>query len=440
MNAAAADAMTCEWTRIDRLASCLSDSRNGRPVDEYKIVELTRIQAEVDAARGGGAAWRGMVSRYGIEPLDADILAFALAPDAEPRLGWVFQTLQTGLSSAYPSAALIGEMLGLEQSGIGVLHQRIGGRAPLLRHGLIDDAGGDIYAPLRATSKTHSELLGWKAYRSAPKGAIEMPVTGTMRDMVLPENCLQSLREYLMWILHHDVVVGRWGAKSCGGPVALFSGPSGTGKSYAAEAIAHALGWPLYRVDLGLLVSKYIGETEKNLNMLFDGTHDEPMVLLFDEADALFGKRGEIKEARDRYANMEVSHLLARMERHKGPCILTTNLRDAIDPAFARRFQTVVEFPRPDAKARLQLWKRHIPPMAPLAPEVDFHLLAESVVLTGGQIRNAALHAAYLAAGEDGEINLVRIARSVWAELGKDGRERIRRSLGELLDYLPEGA
>ncbi|MCL2643845.1 MAG: AAA family ATPase [Betaproteobacteria bacterium] len=439
MNTTAIGTMTHEWERIDKLASCLAASRRGQPVDEGKIEELIQIQEQVNAARNGNTIWHGMVSRYGLEQLDTDILAFALAPDAEPRLGWMFQTLQAGISSAYPSAALIGEMLGLEQNGINVLHQRLDGRAPLLRYGLINDANGDIYAPLRATPKTRSELLGWKTSRAAPKGAIETPVTGTMDDLVLPENCLQTLREYLMWIRFRDVVVDQWGAKSGGGPVALFSGPSGTGKSFAAEALAHALGWPLYRVDLGLLVSKYIGETEKNLNMLFDSTHGEPMVLLFDEADALFGKRGEIKEARDRYANMEVSHLLARMERHQGPCILTTNLRDAIDSAFARRFQTVIDFPRPEAKARVQLWKQHIPPKAPLSPEVDFQMLAESVVLTGGQIRNAALHAAYLAAGEDGELGLARIARAVWAELGKDGKERIKRSLGNLLNYLPEG-
>ncbi|MDR2208466.1 MAG: ATP-binding protein [Azoarcus sp.] len=437
MSVAATDTMSCEWTRIDRLASCLSESRRGQPVGEERIEELTRIQQQVDAARDG-VLWRGMAARYDLERLDADILAFALAPDAEPRLGWMFQTLQTGTASAYPSAALICEMLGLEQDGISVFHQRLDGRAPLLRHGLIEDANGDIYAPLRATSRTQSELLGWKANRTAPKGAIEMPVTGTLEELILPEGCLQTLREYLMWIRCRDVVVGQWGARITGGPVALFSGPSGTGKSYAAEALAHALGWPLYRVDLGLLVSKYIGETEKNLNRLFDSTHGEPMMLLFDEADALFGKRGEIKEARDRYANMEVSHLLARMESHQGPCILTTNLRDAIDSAFARRFQAVVDFPRPDAEARSKIWKQHIPPRAPLALDVDYQMLGESVVLTGGQIRNAALHAAYLAAGEDGEVDLSRIARAVWAELGKDGKERIKRSLGSLVNHLPE--
>ncbi|MCL2177859.1 MAG: ATP-binding protein [Proteobacteria bacterium] len=429
--------MACEWARIDRLANCLLESRRGQPMDDKKVEELVQIQKQVDAVRDD-TLWGGIISRYGLERLDTDILAFTLAPDVEPRLGWMFQTLQSGVSSAYPSAALICEMLGMEQ--IGVFHQRLDGRAPLLRHGLIESAEGGVYAPLRATSKTRSELLGWKASRAAPKGAMEVPVIGTIEDLVLPQNCLQVLREYLMWIHCRDVVVGQWGAKSSGGPVALFSGPSGTGKSYAAEALAHALGWPLYRVDLGLLVSKYIGETEKNLNMLFDSTHGEPMVLLFDEADALFGKRGEVKEARDRYANMEVSHLLTRMECHQGPCILTTNLRDAIDSAFARRFHAVVDFPRPDAKARCQLWKQHIPPKAPLASEVDFQMLGKAVILTGGQIRNAALHAAYIAAGEGGEVDLRRIARSVWAELGKDGRERVKRSLGELVNHLPEVA
>ena len=155
-------------------------------------------------------------------------------------------------------------------------------------------------------------------------------------------------------------MVGLWHGQSVGGPVALFTGPSGTGKTFAAAVLAGALGWPLYRVDLGRLVSKYVGETEENLNRLFDAAHGQPMVLQFDEADALFAKRGEVKEARDRYANMEVSHLLTRIEAHDGPCILTTNLRKQLDSAFTRRFQLVVEFPRLDAAARSELWRRQI--------------------------------------------------------------------------------
>jgi len=185
-------------------------------------------------------------------------------------------------------------------------------------------------------------------------------------------------------------------------------------------------------------VSKYIGETEKNLNALFDAAHGRDVVLLFDEADSLFGKRGEIKEARDRYANMEVSHLLSRIERHQGPCILTSNLRQHIDSAFARRFQMVVEFPMPDVAARGELWRLHIPVGAPLDGDVDPALLGKELSLTGGQIRNAALHAAFLAAGEASSINLTHITSAVWTELAKEGGEMITASLGKLAQYLPE--
>jgi SpoVK/Ycf46/Vps4 family AAA+-type ATPase len=245
------------------------------------------------------------------------------------------------------------------------------------------------------------------------------------------------LREFVWWIHHRPVVVGEWGGGSCGGPVALFAGPSGTGKTFAAAVIAGELGWPLYRVDLGRLVSKYIGETEKNLNRLFDAAHGRPMVLQFDEADALFSKRGEVKEARDRYANMEVSHLLARIEAHDGPCILTSNLRRNLDAAFARRFQVVVDFLRPDATARSRLWSRLLPPRAPRAPGVDPEFLGAAVNLTGGGIRNAALHSAYLAAGTGTPISLAHVALAVWRELGKDGRDLALTDLGPLAPHLP---
>ena len=186
-------------------------------------------------------------------------------------------------------------------------------------------------------------------------------------------------------------------------------------------------------------MSKYIGETEKNLNRLFDAVHGQPMILQFDEADSLFSKRGEVKEARDRYANMEVSHLLARIEAHHGPVILTTNLRKHLDPAFARRFQVVVDFPRPDVAARARLWQRLLPPRAPRDPQVNVDFLAAAVNMTGGHIRNAALHAAYLAAGNDSALTLEHIALAVWRELGKDGREMAPAALGSLAPFLPAG-
>ncbi len=159
------------------------------------------------------------------------------------------------------------------------------------------------------------------------------------------------------------------------------------------------------------------------------------MILLFDEADGLFGKRRDVTEARDRYANLEVSHLLSRIERHVGPCILTSNLRRNLDTAFARRFQLVVEFPRPDEEARKLLWERHLPPRAPYAGDFDSNLLASALDMTGGQIRNVAHHAAFLAAGEDRPIGIRHIRRAALAELGKDGREVLISSLGTLAPY-----
>ena len=185
------------------------------------------------------------------------------------------------------------------------------------------------------------------------------------------------------------------------------------------------------------MVSKYIGETEKNIGMLFDAAHGQEMVLQFDEVDALMSKRGEVKEARDRYANMEVSYLLARIEDHQGPCILTTNMRAQIDKAFTRRFQIVVEFPRPDEAARAKLWKRMLPPQAPLADEIDVEFLAKAVNLTGGNIRGAALHAAYLAAEDRQPIGLCHIAIGVFREMAKDRLQLSKSDLGSLASHLP---
>jgi SpoVK/Ycf46/Vps4 family AAA+-type ATPase len=308
-----------------------------------------------------------------------------------------------------------------------------------LRNGLIERQSNGLYQPLRPTNLVSNSLLGWPTPAvTAPPGAVEVPVKASWDDLVLPSACIEGMREFMLWVTHRKLVGDQWGARLQGGPVGLFAGPSGTGKTFAAEVVANALGWPLFRVDLGMLVSTYIGETEKNLNALFDAAHGQAMVLLFDEADSLFGKRGEVKDARDRYANMEVSHLLSRMERHQGPCILTSNLRRHLDAAFARRFQVVIEFPRPDASARVELWRKHLPPQAPCSKDVDPVQLGEALNLTGGQIRNAALHAAFLAAGQQGKIDLQCIARAVWMELGKEGRERMISSLGYLAEHLKQ--
>jgi SpoVK/Ycf46/Vps4 family AAA+-type ATPase len=197
-----------------------------------------------------------------------------------------------------------------------------------------------------------------------------------------------------------------------------LAGASGTGKTLSAEILGHALDLDVYRIDLSAVVSKYIGETEKNLRRVFDAAEGSGVVLLFDEADALFGKRTEVKDSHDRHANLEVSYLLQRMEAYRGLAILTTNLKASLDQAFLRRIRFVVQFPFPDVAQRTEIWRRSFPPQAPLA-DLDFAKLARLNV-PGGNIRNIALNAAFLAADADQPIameHLLQAARSEYLKL-----------------------
>src|SRR5438128_8734283 len=198
---------------------------------------------------------------------------------------------------------------------------------------------------------------------------------------------------------------------------ALFAGDSGTGKTMAAEVIANELRLNLYRIDLSAVVSKYIGETEKNLRRLFDAAEDGGAILFFDEADALFGKRSEIKDSHDRYANIEVNYLLQRMESYRGLAVLATNMKSALDPAFLRRIRFVINFPFPDAEQRAAIWQRIFPPHTP-TEGLDIGKLARLNV-AGGNIRNIALNAAFLAAHAGEPVRMTYILRSTRSEYGK---------------------
>jgi hypothetical protein len=433
------DHLTAEWRRLDVLGRLALASRQGQEPAPELLAELRAVQEAVAAMRANGSA----LARLTAQPLSGvewDLVVCAVAPEAEPRLAWMFQSLQLGSTQPYPTPALLLELLALDGALAGEMYAALADGSPLRRAGLVEVEDGSPFQPLRPGRGITARLLGRPLADPAPPGATRVPVVPVWDDLVLPPDRVAMLRELLMWIEHRDTVFGSWQGRDCGGPVALFCGPSGTGKTFAAAVIAAELGWPLYRIDLGRLVSKYIGETEQNLNRLFDAAHGRPMVLQFDEADALFGKRGEVREARDRYANLEVSHLLARVEAHQGPCILTTNLRRNLDPAFARRFQVVVDFPRPDAEARCLLWRRSLPPLAPRGADLDLEFLGAAVNLTGGGIRNAALHAAFLAADAGGAVGLAEVALAVWRELGKDGRDLSLADLGPLAPHLPPGA
>jgi len=426
-----------EWERIELLVQGLKMSRQGQSLDGHVLDRLSALSARVHAGRECNGSWRNLPIDS-LSPLEHDVLACILAVEMHPRIGWQFLELQPGVSQPYPTPALLHELLALEGEEVALFQMALSSEGLLRREGWIRVESDDPFQPIKPAPGLMHRLLGLDLPPPPPPGAITVRLKSTWDDLVLPHNQVTQLREFLLWIRHLKMVEEQWGGRAGGGPVALFSGPSGTGKTLAASVLAGELGWPLYRVDLGKLVSKYIGETEKNLNQLFDAAHGRQMILQFDEADSLFGKRGEIKDARDRYANMEVSHLLARMEEHRGPCILTTNMHEHMDSAFARRFHVVVGFPRPDKESRVHLWQRLLPPRAPMRDEVDPQFLGQAVNLTGGGIRNAALYAACLAAEEQGPMELRHVALGVWRELAKDASPRSRSELGPLAPYLAE--
>jgi hypothetical protein len=243
-------------------------------------------------------------------------------------------------------------------------------------------------------------------------------------DLVLPAAQRTILREIVAHVRQRATVYRDWGFDAVLrrglGVTALFAGGSGTGKTLAAEVIAHELGLDLFVIDLSQVVSKFIGETEKNLRKVFDGAERGGALLLFDEADALFGKRSEVKDSHDRYANLEVSYLLMRMEEYRGLAILTTNMKKALDSAFMRRIRFVVDFPFPDVPERAEIWRRVIPAQTP-ARGLDPALLARLTV-AGGSIRNIALAAAFLAADEGEELQMRHVLAAAKTEYLKQER------------------
>jgi hypothetical protein len=248
--------------------------------------------------------------------------------------------------------------------------------------------------------------------------AQRMDGAATWDDLVLPAAQRQTLREVAIHVRQRTRVYQTWGFGRKGqrglGISALFSGPSGAGKTLAAEVLADELRLDLYRIDLSQVVSKYIGETEKNLARLFDAAEGAGVILLFDEADALFGKRSEVRDSHDRYANIEVSYLLQRMEAYDGLAILTTNLKGALDPAFLRRIRFVVQFPFPNAEQRGEIWRRIFPADTPTA-DLRVDRLARLNV-TGGNIRNIAMNAAFLAAETGEPVGMAHLLQAARAE------------------------
>ncbi|MEV7776227.1 ATP-binding protein [Kitasatospora sp. NPDC086791] len=261
-------------------------------------------------------------------------------------------------------------------------------------------------------------------------------------DLVLPEPTAGRLRELVLRARHRDQVLGTWRMRPGGGRgngvIALFAGESGTGKTMSAEVVAAELGMELYVVDLSTVVDKYIGETEKNLERIFTEAAQVNGVLLFDEADALFGKRSQVKDAHDRHANVETAYLLQRMESFEGIAVLTSNLRANLDEAFTRRLDVIAEFPLPDEAQRRVLWDRCLGPRLPRGDDLDLDFCARHFELTGGSIRACAVSAAYLAAGAGAPLGMAQLVAAVVGEYRKLGRLVLESEFGPWLGVLGE--
>jgi hypothetical protein len=254
-------------------------------------------------------------------------------------------------------------------------------------------------------------------------------------DLILPAGALEQLRELRDRAAQRERVLVEWGFDEVlalgRGICALFAGPSGTGKTMAADVLAGELELDLYKIDLATVISKYIGETEKNLERVFVAAESSNAVLFFDEADAIFGKRSEVRDSHDRYANIEIAYLLQRMEQYDGIAILATNLRENLDEAFLRRLHFIVEFPMPDEAHRERMWRQFLPAKAPVDGSIDYPFLARQFRLAGGNIKNIVLAAAYLAAAGGDRIGMPHLIRATRREHQKLGRLLSELDLGD---------
>lgn len=287
----------------------------------------------------------------------------------------------------------------------------------------------DVQAGARAQNAAGLDRLAHRVEPHAQWGDLVLPPAVRTQLAEVAARARQRDRVYDEWRLGGRATRGR-------GITALFAGDSGTGKTLSAEVITAELGLDLYVIDLSTVVDKYIGETEKNLDRIFNEADRVDGVLLFDEADAIFGKRSEVRDARDRYANVEVAYLLQRMERFDGLAVLTTNLRANLDDSFTRRIDVIVDFPMPDESDRLALWRIHLPAPLPRADDLDLAFLASRFQLSGGNIRNICLTAAFFAADADRPLEMSDLIRATEREYRKLGRLTVEAEFGEYLDLL----
>jgi hypothetical protein len=418
-----------------RLAERLPDGSAGLPPGDDAPELAGPEQLPPASSFAGDGPLGTVVADVPLDVADALLLTAAIAPEIDERYAALYALL-TGRPGAPPG--LTGEsarnLVARSFGGrLAAAADRLAAGAPLRAAGILKlDAATDdglLAGRLRIDPDIGGWLLGRP--REIPNGSADFPAVAmstvhALDDLVVPGAVRETLTGFVARIRDRRRISVDWGFgrhhDGGAGVVALFHGPPGTGKTMAAAVVAREAGLPAFRIDLSMLVSKYIGETEKNLARVFDVAERTDCVLVFDEADAIFGRRTEINEARDRYANQEVSYLLQRIESHRGVVVLTTNLLGNLDEAFQRRISVSVAFPAPTPVERHRLWKLVFPPELPVAPALDVRQLAERFDLTGAQIRDATLEAAFLAADDGQVLTSEHLFTGIGRQYAKTGR------------------
>lgn len=396
------------------------------------------------------SSYARLVRHYSMQPAERIVLLLALAPHLKPQVLDPFFTKNKLYDRGYTEFG-------------GVLGQQHGGFLPTGETALFLLAGDDLPARIQLMplfdeahyffrhnilrldanpgrepflSGALTPSLEYLAYFTDPAGEYRPKFSAQFPakrietrlgwdDLVLDPFVLEDIGEILAWLKHHDTILREWqlGRVIKPGYRALFYGPPGTGKTMTAALLGQSTAHEVYRIDLSQVVSKYIGETEKNLAGIFDRAENSNWILFFDEADALFGKRSLTKDAKDRYANQEVAYLLQRIEDFPGVAILATNFKGNIDEAFTRRFQSMIFFPMPNAEQRLRLWRNAFSGNIRLSPDIDWEQIAQQHELSGGAIINVLRYCALAAVRRTpSEISADDLQRGIWKELRKEGK------------------
>ncbi len=373
-----------------------------------------------------------LVKGYGLDAREQYTLLATLAPELDERFDMLYGLLtrrpeRDGLTGEALRNLLAGSVRG-RLAAARILRPE----APLRAVGMIrTESTGP--RPLDIRILPDPDLSRWLLGhpREEPEFSSAFPARSlrtvhTLDTLALPPEAEQKLKGLLDRIRLRSKVLGQWGFQGhhdhAAGLIALLEGPPGTGKTTAAAALGKEAGLPVFRVDLSAVVSKYIGETEKNLSLLFDRAERQDWILFFDEADALFGKRTEVSDSRDRFANQQVSYLLQRVEAFQGVTLLATNLSRNVDEAFVRRIHVRIRFPLPDPAERLRIWTGSLPDELPRKGTLELEGLAEAFPMSGGEIRNAIFHAAYRAAAEEGPLMREHLLLGIQEEFEKAGR------------------